>query len=377
MSHASPKVPLVERPLRELLASLGDGAFAVDGLADPDALAAALAAGFPFALRAFPHADREASGMHAAAPPSPVWLALSGAELTLGGVPAPAARLVVTLHDATQHTRPTCRIRHVAALRLVTDGADAKTFVLAEARGASPDDAASALRPLAAALASRLGSALEGAAEADAAALAPHPGWEPPSVDELRLTLAAEGPRLVVRDLAGTTPRDGVSFPRGLALALALLALGCAAGAFAAREQTWLAVGVGTLGLLCAVGAFAFFGVASFAARFTGESVPLLSLGDGRVVPYPWVSREGALDLRPEGRLGAAIPIGEVGGVTTEPRGDAWAVSLTTLHGPIDLVSFASEAPARAWERRLASALDRMRKPGSAATAKVLAKALA
>jgi hypothetical protein len=76
------------------------------------------------------------------------------------------------------------------------------------------------------------------------------------------------------------------------------------------------------------------------------------------------VSRAGAIDLRPDGRLGAAIPAGELRDVNARTRDDRWVVELDTDHGPIDALRTESEAVARFWRAAIARTAAAIRHPG-------------
>jgi hypothetical protein len=82
------------------------------------------------------------------------------------------------------------------------------------------------------------------------------------------------------------------------------------------------------------------------------------------------VSREGAVDVRLEGRLGAAIPLAEVRIASLKPRKEGVAVELDTEHGPIDVMVCPTEAVARVWCAALDRAVDEARHPQKGASAR-------
>src|SRR5262249_22318297 len=119
---------------------------------------------------------------------------------------------------------------------------------------------------------------------------------------------------------------------------------------------------------------YAFLGVARFSARYRASSAPLAAVGRDRIVVAPWVGRDGAVDARPEGRLGAAMPLGEVRAAGPERRGAAVAVELATDHGPIDAMVCPDEAAAALWCAVLDRVLDEARHPRQGATARQRAR---
>src|SRR6185437_13933980 len=100
-----------------------------------------------------------------------------------------------------------------------------------------------------------------------------------------------------------------------------------------------------------------------------------------RIVVLPWVARNGAVDARPEGRLGAAIPLVEVRSATPKRRGGEGeatvAAELDTDHGPIDTMICPDEASAAFWCAVLDRLVDEARHPRQGATARQRARARA
>jgi hypothetical protein len=125
-----------------------------------------------------------------------------------------------------------------------------------------------------------------------------------------------------------------------------------------------VAIGVGAAAMLLSLAGYAFLGVARFSAQYAARSSPLLWLSRDRFVVRPWVNRAGAVDLKPEGRFGAAIAIGELRGVQARTRDDRWVVELDTEHGAIDALGTPSEEVARYWSAAIARAADAVRHPG-------------
>ncbi|KYF88962.1 hypothetical protein BE17_06650, partial [Sorangium cellulosum] len=171
---------------------------------------------------------------------------------------------------------------------------------------------------------------------------------------------------LVLRDHASQGPRGSATRNAliGGLLLLAALALWIQVMRSVAAGDSGIAIGVGSGAALLSLAGYAFLGVARFSSRYAARSAPVASFGPGRFVVAPWVSRTGAIDLRPEGRLGAAISAGEVHGVQVQPRGDRFAVEIDTDHGPIDALLTGREDVARYWRDAMDRAVASVRHPG-------------
>ncbi len=175
-----------------------------------------------------------------------------------------------------------------------------------------------------------------------------------------RLGLALEGDYVVLRDYESRGPREDVG--RYVLFALASAVLGAIAWAAFVRELSGVRslsglLGYAVVGSVLAIGAFAMGEIARFASRYSAESAPLAWFFDDRVVVGPWVSRQGAVDLQPEGKLGAGVRIGDVIDCVTVRREGATAVMLETRHGPMDVFSTTDAALAEAYRRALTRAL--------------------
>ncbi len=192
-----------------------------------------------------------------------------------------------------------------------------------------------------------------------------------------RFALHREGERAVVRDWESAGPRASAARNAWIGAAFMVLA---AAGWY----QLWRVVHAGGAGgeaIASGIGAalftlagYAFLGVARFSARYRAASAPLVAVGKDRLIVLPWVSREGAVDTRAEGRLGAAIPLGEVRGATPVPRGAGVAVELDTDHGRIDAMLCPTAAAAALWCAVLDRVVDEARHPRQGATARQRAR---
>jgi hypothetical protein len=175
-----------------------------------------------------------------------------------------------------------------------------------------------------------------------------------------RFALVAEDDYLVLRDYENVGPRAGI-MRYALLCAVLLVLAGLAWTAFArelagAKNLSGL-LGYAAVGFVLAAGALAMGEIARFASKYRATNAPLAWLYDDRVVVFPWVSRDGAIDTQPEGRLGAAIRIPEVDGVVVVEAGHASTVMLDTQHGPIDVFTTTDRALAAAYRAAFERAL--------------------
>jgi len=221
-----------------------------------------------------------------------------------------------------------------------------------------------------------------GGADAEiAAGEAPAPLGEPLSAAELaRFGLRTEGSRVVLRDWDSDGPRTSAARNAWIGAALlasaavAWYALGRSLNAGGVSGAT---AGAGVVAALLTVAGYAFLGVARFSAKYRAVSAPLVAVARDRIVVLPWVSRDGAVDERPEGRLGAAVALGEVRGASPKPRRPQTpgvAVELDTDHGPIDVMVCTSAAAAERWCAVLDRVIDEARHPRQGATARQRAR---
>jgi hypothetical protein len=399
-----------EEGVSRILASfqLAGDAAAIDPLADPAGACAALdallaspegerAGDASLVLRVGPELGPSSAGKGFAEDPAePWWIRLRKGARTIDALPQgeersrprEVARVVVEEETTDCCDAPGCtakRSRTRAWLLLdpkdeAAEGspANAPSRVLV----AEEQPLAGAPARLAHAVASRvaraLGVPLDGGAGDDAA---DSPPAAPPlrAAALARIGLRSEGERIVLRDFASAGPRDFASRSTLFGLAFfaiaAVLALGAARAIYV--RSGGLAIGVGSAAALFAVFGYAFLGVARFSARYRAGSAPLVSLGRDRVIVLPWVSRSGSVDLRPEGRLGAAIPVGEVRGLSVQHRKQGFAVELDTDHGAIDAVTCRREDEALFWCGALRRAVEEVRHPGAHTSARQRARARA
>ncbi|WP_437729886.1 hypothetical protein [Sorangium sp. So ce1335] len=407
-----PSTAAFDAGVARALRSLGtDGSVpALDLLGDPAGAASALSAegGAPLLLRVAqelgaPQRDRDVA--FGPAPRDPVWLrfergagVLRVAPLRLAdagparsdagsaggaGEGAAASRDPVRV-EVTSEQRPCCgaatctreRTYVAAWLALAPSGAGAaaaQRLLVAEAQDLEAARAEALVEAVAAPLAAALRVPLQTARGTEPPdAIAPRPLPEPATAPALtaaalaRFAIRSEGELFVLRDHASHGPRGSAT--RNALIGAALMLLGLALWIQVMRSvsagDSAIAIGVGSAAALLSLAGYAFLGVARFSSRYAARSAPVASFGSGRFVVAPWVSRTGAIDLRPEGRLGAAISAGEVHAVQVQPRGDRFAVEIDTDHGPIDALLTDSEDVAHYWRDAMERAVASVRHPG-------------
>ncbi|MDC0676896.1 hypothetical protein [Sorangium atrum] len=388
----------------------------LDPLGDPAGAACALSAegaGAPLILRVAPELGalrREQDTGFGPAPRDPVWLRIErGASVVrlaplrlagarharpqAGGVEASAGAAgegTAEPRDAVgvqviSERRPCCgaptcaRERTYVAAWLALAGparaTEARRLLVAEAQDLEAERAEALVEAVAAPLATALGVPLETARGTEPpGAIAPRPLPEPaptplpalPAAALSRFAIRSEGELLVLRDHASHGPRGSAARNAliGAALLLAALALWIQVMRSVSAGDSGIAIGVGSAAALLSLAGYAFLGVARFSSRYAARSAPVVSFGPGRFVVAPWVSRTGAIDLRPEGRLGAAVSAGEVRDIRVLPRGDRFAVEIDTDHGPIDALLTEREDVARYWRDAMDRAVASVRHAG-------------
>lgn len=370
-----------------VLASLGPEAerSVADAIADPGGAMRALDREV-IVLRAAPDLGVGAAGF-GPDPEVPVWAYLTrGAREVivaplLGGAKTTrrAARVAIEATAKSCCDAPSCTASrvHTAAWLVCEDGA---RLLVAEEHAVAParETAATAF---ARRLADYLGAPLEGAPSADGDAATPataEPIGALPAADLARFALRTEGDRVVLRDYAGEGPRAtaGRNTVVGAALMLSGLGFWIKLALALARSggSTGEAVAFGAAAALLTLAGYAFLGVARFSSRYQARSTALVSVGRDRLIVLPWVSRSGAVDARPEGRLGAAIPLGEVRSPAVAARGEESAIVVDTDHGAIDALGCEQESVAAFWAAALARITDEARHPQAAASARQRAR---
>ncbi|WP_438021907.1 hypothetical protein [Sorangium sp. So ce233] len=414
----APSTAAFDAEVARALRSLGADSSvpALDPLGDPAGAARALSAegGAALLLRVAPElgaAQRDKEAAFGPAPRDPVWLRFergasvlrvaplrladagqprsgAGAAGGAGGAgeapaePRDAVRVEVTSEQRPCCGAPTCtRERtYVAAwlaLAPAPSGAGraaaAQRLLVAEAQDLEAARAEALVEAVAAPLAAALRVPLQTARGTEPPdAIAPRPLPEPAPAPALaaaalaRFAIRSEGELFVLRDHASHGPRGSATRNAviGGALLLLALALWIQVMRSVSAGDSGIAIGVGSAAALLSLAGYAFLGVARFSSRYAARSAPVASFGAGRFVVAPWVSRTGAIDLRPEGRLGAAISAGEVHAVQVQPRGDRFAVEIDTDHGPIDALLTDREDVARYWRDAMDRAVASVRHPG-------------
>jgi hypothetical protein len=386
-------------------ASPAPGERVVDFLVDPGIACQALdalAQGSGVVLRAAPEAAAAAPG-YGPVPVAPWWIRLvrGSRDVTLtplrGGEVSErrAARVEVETHEEACCDASSCsQKRTLAEAWLVLEGeenAPARFLIAQQRAGVEPAAQDAGSSPIVRAVAPRVAQALGVPLHFAGAAAEMEPGEAPAPVGPeataevlARFAARREGDRVVVRDWDSRGPR--ASATRNAWIGAALLAVAAAAWVVVWRAVSGggassVVVAASITGALFAVGAYAFLGVARFAAKYRATSAPLAAVWRDRIVVLPWVARDGAVDARPEGRLGAAIPLVEVRSATPRRRGGdgdpTVAVALDTDHGPIDAMICPDEASAALWCAVLDRLVDEARHPRQGATARQRARARA
>lgn len=368
------------------IAMLGgsEGDHVVDFLVDPGAACRALDA-VPehggIVLRVAPEAGAAAAG-YGPAPVMPLWIRVMRGAREVGtvalrggdGMVRRAARVAIEEREESCCDAPGCdRTRVHAAVWLALDPVEGapERLLVAEQRVQGSEPAVA--RDVAARLAAALGVPLErgsaGAEVAEPLAVTPI-GDALAAADLARFGLGTEGERVVIRDWDSAGPRTSAA--RNAWIGAALL-VGAAAGGYALWRAGTVA-GAGIVAALLALAGYAFLTVARFSARYRATSAPLVAIGRDRIALLPWVSRDGAVDARPEGRLGAAIALGEVRGASPQARKGGVAVELDTDHGAIDVMVCPNAAMAERWCAVLDRVIDEARHPQRGATARQRAR---
>jgi hypothetical protein len=330
---------------------------------------------------------------HGPVPAAPFWIRVMRGAREVGTAPLRggdgmvrrADRVEIEEQEESCCDAPGCEgVRTRAAVWLVLDpvGGAPGRLLLAEQRAVGRE--AEVAQAVAGRVAQALGVALHRGGAAvevgrDAGEPPPPVGPALSAVALARFGVQREGDRVVVRDWDSRGPRASAGRNAWIGAALAAVAA-------VAWFELWRslragggldgpAIAAGVAGALFTVAAYAFLGVARFSAKYQAASAPLAAVGRDRIVVAPWVGRDGAVDARPEGRLGAAIPLGEVRQASLKRRGPAaFAVELDTDHGAIDAMVCTDQAAAELWCAVIDRAVDEARHPRQGATARQRAR---
>lgn len=347
----------VERVLERL--GLSADTAAHDAWLDPFALAAALADDEGDVLMRAGVALDAAEEGYAAAPGEPLFLAVGrGASVktcVLGGSPvvSEALRLRVDVDEEPCCDSPKCAAkREIHQLFLELDGAPALSI-------------GEALEPIgltrvAHALAARLGvEALAPAPEGARDVMSSAP-LSAPSL--ARWALRREGDLFVLRDHASRGPREAAALEwLGTGLLSVGGAIAWAAGYDALRTARYETLAItGAIGFVLTLAAFAMSRIAIHSARYRANSQALLYASRDRIVIAPWHSRDGAVDLKPEGRYGAALRISELETIDVVADGGGFTLRAHSSHGPFDIGTLETEEQAKTWRGVVLRLLERV-----------------
>jgi hypothetical protein len=368
----------------------------VDFLVDPGAACRALDA-IPehgaIVVRVAPEMGL-ARGGYAPLPVAPVWIRLMRGAKEIGtaqlreadGMVRRAERIDLDEHDEPCCDAPNCerKRRHASVWLVLEIFATSGTALRPPARLLVAEQRAEGEPAVAQAVATRLAGALGVQIHRAGVPGEIPPGEAPAPLGEgiaaaslARFAIRTEGDLVVVRDWNNEGPR--ASAVRNAWIGGALLL-----GAALAWYQLWRSIGAtgtggerlaaGAAGALLTLMGYAFVGVARFSAGYRAPCAPLLALRRDRLMVLPWVARDGAVDMRPEGRLGAAISLGEVRGARPRPFGEGVAVELDTEHGAIDAMVCPDARSADLWCAVLGRAMDDARHPRQGASARQRAR---
>ena len=110
--------------------------------------------------------------------------------------------------------------------------------------------------------------------------------------------------------------------------------------------------------------------MARFATKYAARSQALFWVASDHYVVAPWVARDGAVDVRREGRLGAAIKSKEYERVVVVPRKDGFSVDVDSAHGSMEVLNTDDEEQANRMAQLVERRLSAMDRPTRAATKK-------
>lgn len=375
----------LETALTRALGSLGAGpaSVAIDPILDPGGACAALAAEASLLLRLHPELGAPALAGYGPTPVEPCWVTLTGgsADVTVAqqrGAEDQAARhLRAEGVDLEQRTEPCCLASSCKASRTHASAwlrlSEGPRLLLAEARSLDAG-AVGRVSAIASAFAKWLGLPLEATGSAPEGGEIPSPlAGSFTAGDLARYSMRSEGARVVLRDHASGGPRDTVASKRVIALIAGAIAIALwVEVVLSARIDPFggRTLGVAAVAALLSLTAYAFYGVARFSKLYAAPSAPIVALGADRIIVLPWVGRDGAVDERPEGRLGAAIKLGELHDLIVKPVEERFTVEATTDHGPIDTISTPSQPLASLYAAALQARAAESAHPSKGASAK-------
>lgn len=297
------------------------------------------------------------------------------AKVSIASSPTDARTITIASVDVTARALPWGKLatpfeRGVAEVALCAE--DGARWIVAEVLSETEAEARAKVSTFARALAARLEVGAIGADEAPDAPPAASDGF---SGGRYRYRLEAD--RWVLRDHEGRGPRATASRYLSIALVSGALAL-----------ATWLVFGIellggaspsvlflsGALALVLSIAAFALAEVARYARAYTASSTALAWFADDRIVVSPWVARNGAIDLRPEGQVGAGMRVAEIKGLRRDKHEGAIALVLESEHGPFELIRATDPAEIEAYARSIEASLALVASPQKKKTALMRAR---
>lgn len=342
----------------------------IDAFFAPRETAGALQGADRVCLRAFPDQTATADGDFGPVPTDPIEL-----DLTRGTSAAQIDGVASAITAVEIRTRALAwSFGRTSGSVLLRFGADpgARRFFVAETLADSAEDATRELDAFVRSLRELVGvpgENAEGSIDATASATKSSPSIEPRSA---RFVMRLEGDHVVLRDTESRGPKERVGIYR--ILALVCLALGVVAALVFVERLSSNApkaalFGVGVVPVVLFVAAFAMNEIARHAARYSAKNAPLAWFANDGIVVQPWVSRHGAIDTKPEGRLGAAVACGEVHAVEVREREGAHAVTIDGLHGPIEVLVTTDIAAAEQVRRDVETVIAKVASPKRRVTA--------
>jgi hypothetical protein len=379
-----------EAEIQAALSLLGaaPGDRVVDFLVDPGSARRALddvKEGAGLVIRAMP-AHAPANEGYGPAPVDPVWIRIMRGEREIGtaelrggdGMVRRATRVEIDEGEEGCCDAVGCtKKRGLGSVWLVVEGAakgaGEERLLIAEERVAEGEPKVA--RGVAASLAAALGVPVHRGGEA----VEIEAGEAPPALGEpldaallARYSLRTEGSRVVLRDWDSLGPRATAKRNAWIGAAVMIVAAGAwALFAWQMMHGTQGAkVGAAMGAALLTLTGYAFVGVAQFSSKYRARSAPLVWVGRDKLTVMPWVGRDGAVDARPEGRFGAAIPLADVRSVSVTESVGGVAVRLATDHGPFDAVVCPTEPVAELLSAALDRAIEEARHPRAGATAR-------
>jgi len=178
--------------------------------------------------------------------------------------------------------------------------------------------------------------------------------------DLARWSLHREGGRFVLRDHASRGPRELAAREWALTAALTIggLATWFALSRMWAQSALEVVATVGAIGMVLSLAALATSFIARHSQAYSARSEALLYAYRSALILSPWVSRLGAIDPKPEGRYGAALPLAEIDSLDIQKATGGFALVFASSHGPYQLGVLESEQLARRWQRTLLELLD-------------------